>query len=103
MHRSDNDIPHSARQYKYYSKKEAPQNLKAYVPQDKFDKSQAYGKDKAKFSFVKTLWSQIWDTLFLYYGGFALCWQWGGDLIGMLGYGADYQVSLSFQPRSHVN
>jgi STE24 endopeptidase len=88
---------HSARQYKYYSKKEAPPNLKAHVPHEKFEKSQAYGKDKANFQFFKTFYSQIWDSLFLYYGGFALCWQWGGYLIGMVGYGRDYQVGI-FRP-----
>lgn len=83
------------RQYKYYSKQVPPANLKNYVPPEKFEKSQAYGKDKANFAFVKTLYSQIWDTLFIYYGGFAHCWKWGGQLTALLGYGPEYQILQS--------
>lgn len=80
------------RQYKYYSKQKPPANLEAHVSSEKFLKSQAYGKDKAQFAFVKTLYSQIWDTLFLHYGGFAHCWKWGGQLLALIGYGPEYEV-----------
>ncbi|KAG8761085.1 hypothetical protein FRC14_007866 [Serendipita sp. 396] len=83
------------RQYKYYSKTQPPEALKAYVSQEKFEKSQVYGKDKAKFSFFKTIYSQIWDSIFLYQGGFALCWKWSGHILASLGYGPDYQILQS--------
>ncbi|CAG8708348.1 11764_t:CDS:2, partial [Acaulospora colombiana] len=84
-----------ARQYRYYSKQEAPPNLKKFVPHDKFVKSQAYGKDKAKFSFFKTFYSQIWETIFIYYGGFALCWDWAGQLQDWIGYYPSNQILQS--------
>lgn len=84
-----------SRQYKYYSKQAPPAALKEYVPLDKFQKSQAYGKDKAQLSFFKTIYSQIWDTAFLYYGGYAICWSAGGQVIAMMGYGPEYQILQS--------
>jgi STE24 endopeptidase len=82
-----------SRQYKYYSKQEPPDILKEHVPLDKFHKSQVYGRDKAKFSFVKTIYAQIWDTLFIYRGGFAHCWNGAGLVMASLGFSPKNEVS----------
>ena len=49
----------SYRQYKVLQGKTVPKQLKNEIDQATFDKSQAYGRAKAKFSFVNGLWSQI--------------------------------------------
>jgi len=47
----------SLRQYQVLSRTKPPQALEAEVTQEVFDKSQAYGRAKAKFGFVSNLYS----------------------------------------------
>ncbi|KZS95315.1 hypothetical protein SISNIDRAFT_548650 [Sistotremastrum niveocremeum HHB9708] len=63
------------RQYPHLSKKEVPQILADSLDQETFEKSQAYGRAKAKFGFWSGLYSRVLDTGILYYGMWA--WSWG--------------------------
>jgi STE24 endopeptidase len=49
----------SYRQYKVLRRTTIPSQLKHEIDQPTFDKSQAYGRAKAKFGFVSAVWSQI--------------------------------------------
>jgi STE24 endopeptidase len=80
------------RQYPNYSKTEPPAALAKHFTPDVFAKSQAYGRDKAKFSLVSGLYSQVLETAIIYYGGYAWAWDVAGKALGRLGYGPEYQV-----------
>ena len=66
--------------------------LAEHFKPETFKKSQAYGKDKAKFSLVSGLYKQVIDSLFLHYGLMAWSWRIGGKIIAKLGYGPEYEV-----------
>jgi len=83
------------RQYPLYSKKKPPPALAAHFSQDVFEKSQAYGKDKAQFGLISGLYRQIVDTLFIHYGLYAWAWSTAGTLITNFGYGPEYEILQS--------
>ncbi|KAK3178287.1 hypothetical protein OEA41_000420 [Lepraria neglecta] len=57
----------SLRQYKVLQQKKPPKALKGEVSQEVFDKSQAYGRAKAKFGFVSSLYDQVQNYGIIYY------------------------------------
>ncbi|PSR90783.1 CAAX prenyl protease 1 [Coniella lustricola] len=71
----------SLRQYQVLKKKKTPKVLEQQVSQDVFDKSQAYGRAKAKFEFVSGLYSQIQNIAFIHYDILPKLWSWSGDLL----------------------
>ncbi len=80
------------RQFPLCSKTEPPPVLAEHFKPDTFVKSQAYGKDKAKFSLVSGLYKQVVDSAFLQYGLMAWSWKIGGSITALLGYGPEYEV-----------
>ena len=80
------------RQYPLYSKPAPPAVLAEHFKADVFEKSQKYGKDKAKFSLVSGLLKQCLDSAMLQYGFYAWSWDMGGRIIARLGYGPQYEV-----------
>ncbi len=69
--------------------------LKEHFKADVFNKSQTYGKDKAKFSLVSGLYKQVVDTILMQFGLVAWSWTAGGWIVGKLGYGSEYEVCLN--------
>jgi len=57
-----------------------------------FEKSQIYGKDKAKFALFSGIFKQLLDSLMLQYGFYAWSWSAAGTLLTKAGYGGEYQV-----------
>ena len=57
----------SLRQYRILQQKKPPKALEGEVSQEIFDKSQAYGRAKAKFGFVSGLYGQIQNVGFIFY------------------------------------
>ncbi|KAI9818095.1 MAG: hypothetical protein M1827_000720 [Pycnora praestabilis] len=57
----------SLRQYQILQEKKPPKALRGEVSQEVFDKSQAYGRAKAKFGFVAGLYGQAQNLGFIYY------------------------------------
>lgn len=84
------------RQYPLYSKTAPPPALANHFTPDVFAKSQAYGKDKARFSLVAGLYKQTLDSAMLHYGLYAWAWQVGGHILARFGYGPEYEVSGPF-------
>lgn len=86
-------LPFSLRQYPLYSKLTPPAVLADHFTPQVFEKSQIYGKHKAKFSIVSGLYKQFIDTLQLA-SCFYYPWAWSasGQLLGLLGYGTEYLV-----------
>lgn len=97
-------LPYSLRQYPLYSKLTPPTVLADHFTPEVFEKSQKYGKHKAKFSIVSGLYKQLIDTLqltsCLYY---PWAWKASGQLLGLAGYGSEYLVCpQEFAPRAAV-
>ncbi|PCH34809.1 hypothetical protein WOLCODRAFT_133619 [Wolfiporia cocos MD-104 SS10] len=83
------------RQYPLYSKPAPPAALAAHFTDEVFTKSQAYGRDKAKFSLFAGLYKQTIDSLLLHYGVYPWAWAVGGRAIGKFGYGPEYEIVQS--------
>ncbi|KAK7032425.1 zinc metalloprotease [Paramarasmius palmivorus] len=83
------------RQYPLYSKTEPPPALASHISREDFEKSQSYGKDKAKFALFSKLFSQCLDSAMLQYGFYAWCWSAAGSILGKIGYGAEYEILQS--------
>ncbi|TBU22859.1 peptidase family M48-domain-containing protein [Dichomitus squalens] len=83
------------RQFPLYSKTEPPPVLKDHFKEEVFKKSQAYGKDKAKFSLLAGFYKQIVDSIFIHFGMVAWSWKAGGWIVGKFGYGPEYEITQS--------
>jgi STE24 endopeptidase len=51
------------------------------VSQDVYDKSQAYGRAKAKFEMVNSLYGQLQNIGFIYFDVLPKLWSWAGNLL----------------------
>ncbi|KAI0122982.1 CAAX prenyl protease [Xylariales sp. AK1849] len=71
----------SLRQYQVLKKTKPPKVLEAEVSQDVYDKSQDYGRAKAKFGFVRGLWGQIQNIAFIHFDVLPKLWSWTGQLL----------------------
>ncbi|KAI4865038.1 peptidase family M48-domain-containing protein [Hypoxylon rubiginosum] len=74
----------SLRQYGVLKKTKPPQVLEKEVAQDVYDKSQEYGRAKAKFGFVKGLWGQVQNIAFIHYDVLPKLWSWTGGFLRFL-------------------
>ena len=83
------------RQYPLYNKTEPPAVLAPHFKDDEFKKSQAYGKDKAKFPIFSGLFKQLLDSAMIHYGFYAWAWGAAGQFLARFGYGRQYEVSLA--------
>ncbi|KAF8631662.1 hypothetical protein AX17_005063 [Amanita inopinata Kibby_2008] len=83
------------RQYPLYSKKEPPKALAPHFEKGVFEKSQNYGKDKAKFALFSGLYKQCLDSVMLQFGFYAWSWSVAGQLLAKVGYGPEYEISQS--------
>ncbi|KAL4722925.1 zinc metalloprotease [Fusarium chlamydosporum] len=69
------------RQYRVLQKTSPPAVLSKEVSQEVFDKSQAYGRAKAKFEIVNGLYSQVQNLAFMHFDVLPKLWSWTGDLL----------------------
>ncbi|KAF7558061.1 hypothetical protein G7046_g5891 [Stylonectria norvegica] len=69
------------RQYRVLKKTTPPAVLSKEVSQEVFDKSQAYGRAKAKYEIISGAWSQIQNIAFIQYDVLPKLWSWTGDLL----------------------
>ncbi|EHK96814.1 hypothetical protein GLAREA_07447 [Glarea lozoyensis ATCC 20868] len=69
----------SLRQYQVLKQTKPPKVLKNEVSQEVFDKSQAYGRAKAKYGFVSGLYGQIQNTAFIYFDILPKLWALTGS------------------------
>ncbi|KAJ7641525.1 peptidase family M48-domain-containing protein [Roridomyces roridus] len=83
------------RQYPLYSKTEPPPALATHISAADFEKSQKYGKDKAKFALLSGLYKQVLDTVMLHFGFYAWSWTAAGSLMARFGYGSEYETVQS--------
>ncbi|PLN83040.1 peptidase family M48-domain-containing protein [Aspergillus taichungensis] len=71
----------SFRQFKVLQRTKPPQVLKEEVSQEVFDRSQAYGRAKAKFSFFSGLYAQVQNLAFIYGDFLPKLWGASGFLL----------------------
>ncbi|KAI1259371.1 peptidase family M48-domain-containing protein [Xylariaceae sp. FL1019] len=71
----------SWRQYRVLKNTKPPKVLQQEVSQDVYDKSQEYGRAKAKFGFIRGLWGQIQNIAFIQFDVLPKLWSWSGDLL----------------------
>ncbi|CAE6486541.1 unnamed protein product, partial [Rhizoctonia solani] len=83
------------RQFPNYSRPHPPTALKSHFTDEVFRKSQRYGKDKARFSLVSKLYSQLLETGMITLGAFPWAWKISGSLLAKFGYGPEYEITHS--------
>ncbi|ERT02053.1 STE24 endopeptidase [Sporothrix schenckii 1099-18] len=71
----------SLRQYQVLKATKAPKVLQHEVSQEVFDKSQAYGRAKAKFELVNGIWNQLQNFAFFQFDLLPKLWAWSGHLL----------------------
>ncbi|EAA32128.3 putative zinc metallo-protease [Neurospora crassa] len=69
------------RQYQVLKKTKVPKVLEHEVSQEVFDKSQAYGRAKAKFEFFSGIYGQIQNILFYQFDVLPKLWSFAGNLL----------------------
>ncbi|KAH9904724.1 peptidase family M48-domain-containing protein [Xylariomycetidae sp. FL2044] len=71
----------SWRQYRVLQHTKPPAVLEKELSKDVYDKSQEYGRAKAKFGFVRGLYGQIQNIAFIHYDVLPKLWSWTGSLL----------------------
>ncbi|KAK3325533.1 peptidase family M48-domain-containing protein [Apodospora peruviana] len=69
------------RQYRVLQRTKPPKVLEQEVSQEVYDKSQAYGRAKAKFGIVNALYGQIQNIAFYQFDVLPKLWSWSGNLL----------------------
>ncbi|KAK4043479.1 ribosomal protein L34-like protein [Parachaetomium inaequale] len=69
------------RQYRILQKTKPPKVLEHEVSQEVFDKSQAYGRAKAKFTGFNGLYGQLQNLAFYHFDVLPKLWSWTGNLL----------------------
>ena len=80
------------RQYPLYSKTKPPASLANHFEAGVFEKSQNYGKDKAKFALFSGIFKQLLDSFMLQSGFYAWSWGVSQNMMTNIGYGQGYEV-----------
>ncbi|KAG0068391.1 hypothetical protein BGZ89_004794 [Linnemannia elongata] len=85
--------------FRYYRKlcaTQVPIALREHVSQETFDKAQAYGRDKARFGLVETVFSLVQNALSIVYDFLPWLWNVSGDVMFRLaGYNSEYEITQS--------
>ncbi|KAF9945296.1 hypothetical protein BGZ72_001499 [Mortierella alpina] len=84
------------RHYRNLCSKVRPKALHDHVTEEQFQKAQAYGRDKAQFGFVESVFNQIQSTLSITMDFLPWLWTLCGDIMFRLaGYGSEYEITQS--------
>ncbi|KAH7355871.1 CaaX prenyl protease [Pyrenochaeta sp. MPI-SDFR-AT-0127] len=69
------------RQYRVLQRTTVPKALDKEIDRATFDKSQQYGRAKAKFSFISGLFNQAKSLAFLYFNAYPIVWSVAGSVL----------------------
>lgn len=83
----------SLRQYGVLQQTKPPKSLEGEISQEVFDKSQAYGRAKAKFGFISGLYTQIQSYSIIYFDLLPRLWAMTGVWLAEYGH-KDYQGEI---------
>src|SRR6266498_2166905 len=85
----------SVRQYRKLHEPNPPKSLQDIEEvREKFQKTQEYGLDKARFEFVSGLFGQIQSTWIFVWDILPWLWNLSGEWLTYAGYGTDHEVFL---------
>ncbi|PHH61782.1 hypothetical protein CDD81_7946 [Ophiocordyceps australis] len=84
------------RQYRVLQRTKPPAVLAQEISTETFDKSQAYGRAKARFEIVSGLWSQLQNIYFVQADVLPRMWAWTGALAAHWGFGGEVGHSIVF-------
>jgi STE24 endopeptidase len=62
------------RQYQVLKRKTVPKQLKQEIDQETYDKSQAYGRAKSKYTFISNTWNQVKNYVTISYNVYPKLW-----------------------------
>ncbi|KAI5308294.1 hypothetical protein KEM55_006075, partial [Ascosphaera atra] len=71
----------SWRQYKCLCGKKPPKALQGEVSQEKFDRSQEYGREKTRFVFIADIYEKIYSLSFIKYDVLPKLWSVAGHIV----------------------
>merc|ERR1711976_495539 len=77
------------------SKGKIPEELKAVLDEETFEKARLYNLDRSVFGSWSGLYSQLEMTLILIFGGMPFLWRISGNVLEHFGYGSEYEISQS--------
>lgn len=77
-----------------YELKTPPKELKDDLPPELFQKAQHYGKDKTRYSVIKTLVDQLVSLYLIRAGVYHRAWSGAGELLDAFGFTQDYTVGV---------
>jgi STE24 endopeptidase len=83
------------RQVPLYSLPSAPALLKDHIPEDTYKKSQAYGRDRARFGIFKEVFSQVLSWGMIVGGTYIWGWDKAGAALAKMGLSPTRVVSES--------
>ncbi|KAF9170646.1 hypothetical protein BGX21_008562 [Mortierella sp. AD011] len=84
------------RHYRNLRSNVRPKALSEHVTEEQFLKAQAYGQDKTRFGFVKSIFDQTENTLAITLGFMPWLWDLSGDIMfKVAGYGSEYEITQS--------
>ncbi|MGG6498553.1 UNVERIFIED_CONTAM: M48 family metallopeptidase, partial [Bacteroidetes bacterium 56_B9] len=69
-----------------YDLKQPPQELKEDLTPELFDKAQKYGKDKTRYSVIKTLVDQLISVFMIRSGIYHKAWAQAAELLDAFGF-----------------
>ncbi|KAF2280923.1 CaaX prenyl protease [Westerdykella ornata] len=87
------------RQYRVLQKTKVPKALESEIDQETFDKSQAYGRAKARFNFFSSVFQQVQKIAILSFNVYPIVWAFSGSLLGRYAparFSGDISQSLLF-------
>jgi len=80
------------RQHIKLCEKERPTKIVDIVSEEKFEKAQAYGRDKSAFAFFRGAVSMLEGSAILWYGMLPFVWNYSTNLLESWGYGKEYEI-----------
>ncbi|KAF9115902.1 hypothetical protein BGX27_005783 [Mortierella sp. AM989] len=84
------------RHYRNLRSNVRPKALSEHVTEEQFLKAQAYGLDKTRFDFVRSIFDQIENTLMIVLDFMPWLWNFSGDVMfKVTGYGSEYEITQS--------
>jgi STE24 endopeptidase len=80
-----------------YALKTAPPELKGVLPQDLFDKAQAYGLDKTRYALIKAVFDQLLAFYLIRSHVYSRTWDATARFMDAAGLGQDRTVSIFWE------
>ncbi|KFM64976.1 CAAX prenyl protease 1-like protein, partial [Stegodyphus mimosarum] len=70
-----------------------PPELAGVMDQTTYNKARLYNLDKSRFSFVSSLYEQVFQTAVLVFGGIPFLWSASGKVTAHFGYGKEHEIT----------